>query len=460
MAIADVLFLPWPSWAKLGFVLGGLLVIVGCIAGVVKVMKWRKMLRLEKATSAQAERGEMTTSVGVLVGRPFGVRALDEDSSIEGVWNAHTSTPLHGPSRNSSPLLQPLRKSKRPKRDISTSSIPTIDLGEPSSAQATVPMAPRPPHDEPAESPEAHPARRKKTNSITINYSGPSSRARSAAVGAEAEKQTLLTETSYTTAPSQYSSSADGSTTKMRVRVSPKRDSGLRKFVIGGRSHTVASKAVPPVDHTDVIRRMEAHRRLHSAESGQLTPRLRPKSEDNATVVTDYCACDEDSSSSGYRTKPKTVSQTSIQSRAGIIEGRAPTKLPPSAWTRRTRELLDESMMRQVSVATTVDTAPSLCSDTTYSTAVPNIELGPIENKHARKVNDGFEILPAGTFSKEPEVNVLSVWPDVLIGTDDSHRKGKRLKKHKRATSNNSQASRSSSESQRSGRFALMHAVY
>jgi hypothetical protein len=239
----------------------------------------------------------------------------------------------------------------------------------------------------------------------------------------------------------------------------------------------VTSKVVPPVDHTDVIRRMEAHRRLHSAESGQLTPRLRPKSEDNATIATDYCACDDDSSSSGKRTlswpaveniklgsntpqKPKLVSQSSAQSRTGIIETRAPTKLPPSAWTRRTQELLDEKMIRQVSVAETVDTTPSLCSDTTYSTAVPNIELGPIENKHSRKINDGFEILPAGTFSKEPDVKVLSVWPDVLGATDDRHRKGKKLQKHKRATSNNSQASRASSESQRSGRFALMHAVY
>lgn len=98
-------------------------------------MKWRRLLRLEKEAEARAERGEMTKTA--VISLPFGIMALNDDSSVEGVWNARTATPLHGPrSKNSSPLFEPLRKVKRSKRDTSVSSIPSLDIGEPSSATA------------------------------------------------------------------------------------------------------------------------------------------------------------------------------------------------------------------------------------------------------------------------------------------------------------------------------------
>ena len=158
MAVADVLFLPWPSWAKLSFVsheilgysqislirlqvLGGLLIIVSSIAGVTKVMKWRKLLRLEKECADKEKSGETTAMVATPVILPFGVRALDKDS-IEGVWNARTATTLHGPrSKNSSPLIQPLRVMRKSKRETSVSSIPSLEIGEPSSAATPGMMA-------------------------------------------------------------------------------------------------------------------------------------------------------------------------------------------------------------------------------------------------------------------------------------------------------------------------------
>lgn len=110
--------------------------MVGSIATTVKIMKWRRMLRLEaRVTEEEAERGELPVRVETGIQTEFGVKALDEGSSIEGVWNAHTVTPLQaGRSRHNSPSFNPMKMFRRSRRNSLVSTIPPLDISIPSAA--------------------------------------------------------------------------------------------------------------------------------------------------------------------------------------------------------------------------------------------------------------------------------------------------------------------------------------
>jgi hypothetical protein len=96
-----------------------------------KIRNWRKTVKFERlAAEEQAERGEIVETVRTSEEIPFGIKALEEEPAIEGVWNARTATPLHTPpgSRGSSPRLGPSRKWHRSKRSSSISSISRLDI--------------------------------------------------------------------------------------------------------------------------------------------------------------------------------------------------------------------------------------------------------------------------------------------------------------------------------------------
>ena len=98
-----------------------------------KLRNWRKTRRFERQTAVeQAERGEMVQGVQSINDIPFGVKALEEEPAIEGVWNARTITPLHTPpgSRGSSPRLGPARLWLKNKRGSSVASISGLDIEE------------------------------------------------------------------------------------------------------------------------------------------------------------------------------------------------------------------------------------------------------------------------------------------------------------------------------------------
>lgn len=177
--------------ADISQVLGGLLLVVVFIAITVKVMNWRRLLRLERqAVEDSAERGDIAQPTSTSTDLPFGVKALNEGSGIEGVWDARTTTQLHGPtSRNRSPLIRPAKMFPLSKRGTSTSSAPTLDT-TPASGDANSPgswtelldqvarsktmLEPATPPQRPQEEPARTPLpTRKKSKSITISYSGP-----------------------------------------------------------------------------------------------------------------------------------------------------------------------------------------------------------------------------------------------------------------------------------------------
>ena len=99
-----------------------------------KLRNWRKTIKFERQSAVeQAERGEMVQATPVKEEIPFGVKALDEEPAIEGVWNARTVTSLHTPpgSRGTSPRFGPSRLWQKSKRGSSVSSISRLDVEEP-----------------------------------------------------------------------------------------------------------------------------------------------------------------------------------------------------------------------------------------------------------------------------------------------------------------------------------------
>lgn len=485
--------------------------VVVFIAVTVKVMNWRKLLRLERrVVESQAERGEIPTSVRTSADRPFGVKALNECSSIEGVWDARTTTPLHGPSsRNSSPLIRSAKKLRRSNQG-SVSSIPSLDISEPSpdakaagswssllekGAQSTEMTMPSTAPEESSEQASTMLPKRGKARSITISYSGPSSRPNESMTAPAFETEGLLCKLLTLASmdiTDNFLDSTDSvganvtavqssmSGPKLRIRRSfTLSNEKRRRFVIGGRSSpdkTAGKTAKPEKIEVDVIDRMNAHRRLHSAEQGQLIPRTRPHSEDNARTDVDYCSCDEGDVASNRTVSwpannnvrlskkpvqpPSQVATAPFVPQGEIVATHFPPKPCPSAWTGRTQDMLDDQLLRNVSAGDTLAT-PSLCSDATSSTPSTTDDRISIENKTARKINQGFEILPAGSLQKQADLKVNSVWPEASSETDDKKKKPKKLqKRQRRSSSASSRELRSSSESARSPHFALMRAVH
>jgi hypothetical protein len=97
-----------------------------------------KLRRIEKGLLEKAERGELEQSIGLSEEIPFGIKALQEEPAIEGVWNARTATPLHTPpgSRGSSPRMGPLSRWHRSKARSSASSISRLDIDEKAQAMS------------------------------------------------------------------------------------------------------------------------------------------------------------------------------------------------------------------------------------------------------------------------------------------------------------------------------------
>ncbi len=121
-------------------------VIVLCLASAMKFRNWRKVLRFERWTAIeQVERGETIQRIQLNKDIPFGIKALEEEPAIEGVWNARTVTPLHTPpgSRGSSPRLGPSRLWLKDKRGSSVSSISGLDMEVPAQVSTLPSMHPR-----------------------------------------------------------------------------------------------------------------------------------------------------------------------------------------------------------------------------------------------------------------------------------------------------------------------------
>ena len=300
------------------------------------------------------------------------------------------------------------------------------------------------------------PTRRKKSNSVTISYSGPSTKTK---IGNNQEAVPLPTQ------PPLRSRS--------KLRISPPRsrsDSGKRKFIIGGRRDTHRDVLAVPSQYQDVIESMDAHRRKHSAESGQLTPRIsRRTTEDpgthdsqlendaylNASRTVSWPQRDGDLrlGSSAAQKAERRVSPSAVPFRASI-ETQPSLRPPPSAWTSRTRDMMKEKLSERVpATVEPLPSTPSMCSLTTLSDFTAATQPVSVANTKTRKVNDGFEVLPAGTFDQDLASNAPGTWPVPLRDSSNKSRQRRKLQKRSRSRSVSSKSSNESRRSMDFGKF-------
>ena len=195
---------------------------------------------------------------------------------------------------------------------------------------------------------------------------------------------------------------------------------------------------------------MNAHRKMHSAESGQLIPRNRRHTAD----IPDYIekrSMDDDVSSRilswPHRDKSIKLSQKlpkkaerrmsppAVPHRASI-EIDPPSKVCPSAWTDRTQEFMNEKLAEnRVPGAYVASTIASSGSSSTLSATTAPTEALSIPNTQTRKINDDFEVLPAGTLAKEPLVKSFGLWPPPFVEKFNTKKKQNKLKKRVRSDS-------------------------
>jgi hypothetical protein len=272
------------------------------------------------------------------------------------------------------------------------------------------------------------------------------------------------------------SSDSEVAQPRLRLQTPPKRTGSLRhKFVIGGRPNLQQTQAGLQEEDQSAIDRMNAHRKLHYAESGQLLPRARRHTTEIPGCREDTSADDESASPTRTLSWPATensvrlsqklprkpekrTSPPAIPHRASI-EAKPPQKACPSAWTNKTQGLLNERLAANRSSKT--DTSlPSLYSSTTLSSTAPTRDVVSIPNSQIRKINEGFELLPAGTLEKEPEFRIMGLWPATIAGKPSKKEKPNKLQKRCRSGSASTTSSSSrKAEDLNSEDFVLRHTV-
>jgi hypothetical protein len=217
---------------------------------------------------------------------------------------------------------------------------------------------------------------------------------------------------------------------------------------------------------------MEAHRRLHSAESGQLVPRTRPRSEDNAWAKENYCICEEKDSSdravswpsadklrllSAQSQKPTTKTAPAVEPQHAVVESTSQGKVCPSAWSSRTQDLVDGQLSRHVSIAGSLVSPPSLCSETTISSFTTAEATPPPDKRASSHIDDELELasLPSA-YQKSTSTN--RKWLDYSAA--QGYQQSDTLERPAQQQRPSSRRSSISSSSKRAGKFTLMHRIF
>ncbi|KAK6958068.1 hypothetical protein Daesc_000861 [Daldinia eschscholtzii] len=139
-------FVNWQLWQQMTFVLAGAIVLV-FIAGLIKLwwlsrfLKKHTILDLEK----KARQQEMERS-GLPLGRkidiPFGVRAIQSGIEVDGIWISTPNTPLitpSSPSFASSSTLEPETRLKGKEKELAVHTATTVVEVEPTPEQSPLP---------------------------------------------------------------------------------------------------------------------------------------------------------------------------------------------------------------------------------------------------------------------------------------------------------------------------------
>lgn len=420
-----------------------------------------------KKRKADLERAEIRLRAQSLDGVPFGDKALNEEPEIEGVWNSRASTPLQSPvlgPRSSSPSRISINMFSKSRRNSSISSLTNLTLPETTRVLHTPPetdnssvaaistgstaVAPNP-----------------RRRSVTIRaMSTQDLTSTSAKNGTREEFAFPVSIANGILGEMNVCSSSSARTRKSRVSTDPGTSTPIhehrgRTVVIGGSSTNSSSLERTPTTKK-ALARMEAHRKFHAAESGQLQPRSPPFEESKPR----HKHTNSDSILPGHEAA-RAVSWPITPGEALIIDFNAPqkvqtmksppvvpfrahiethttTKTAPSAWTNRTQGMLDEKLEVQ-------DTKRKITT-VNNDTGKPQREASAIANQKAakkeeetvsllgtqqRRVNSGFEILPAGTLYDEHFAEEFGFLKQPLRETSNETAKPRKLQKRNRSNS-------------------------
>ena len=116
--------------------------ICTCAGFVTKFVLWGKKKRIKRRLGQEeAERGEVELTTPIDNDTLFGIKSMDDEAEIEGLWNAQTLTALHIPPgliRDSSPSLRPRKKLSKSQRASSISAVTPLDMEGPDQAEAQI----------------------------------------------------------------------------------------------------------------------------------------------------------------------------------------------------------------------------------------------------------------------------------------------------------------------------------
>ncbi|KAI1657145.1 hypothetical protein F4813DRAFT_93200 [Daldinia decipiens] len=139
-------FVNWELWQQMTFVLAGAIVLV-FFAGLIKLwwlnrfIKKHTILDLEKK-ARQQEMQRSGLPIGKKVDIPFGVRAIQSGIEVDGIWISRPNTPLitpTSPSFASSSTLEPESRLKGKEKELAVHTATTVVEFEPTPEQSPLP---------------------------------------------------------------------------------------------------------------------------------------------------------------------------------------------------------------------------------------------------------------------------------------------------------------------------------
>ncbi|KAI1770887.1 hypothetical protein F4818DRAFT_224819 [Hypoxylon cercidicola] len=132
-------FVNWELWQQMTFVLAAAIVVVFC-AGLIKLwwlsryLKKHTVLDLEKR-ARQTEMQKTGLPASKRIDIPFGVRAIQSGIQVDGIWISQPSTPVlvsqRSPSLSSTSTLEPDSRSKGKERELSVHLSTTVTEVQP-----------------------------------------------------------------------------------------------------------------------------------------------------------------------------------------------------------------------------------------------------------------------------------------------------------------------------------------
>lgn len=418
---------------------------------------------------------------------PFGVRAMMHDPDVDGVWNSRASTPLHSPilgPRNTSPSRNPFSRSRR----SSSLSIIKVNITDPKITPLVA--ASRIAQVDGAFS--LHRTCKSSTSPVTtpkrvVSESSWQSSTPTCAVTLDTTPRRRSV-TIRATPPANVPPSSSHTSIRGELSVTPSTVNTLTLTLTDSRTSrmhehdwTDRSSAVttpeqrrrsllienPSPSDKDLNRtpttkkaldRMEAHRRFHAAESGQLHPRSKSSSTGSSVhehTVSKHLLLDSENTRAvswpimageilvNFEPSQKVQTMTSPQ----VVPFRAfvemhpppPTKAPPSAWTARTQGLMDDKLhvcqrippsRKRVTIS---NNSPFRISTPLDGATADVEEKFSTLSTQTRTVNAGFEVLPAGALDFEKSARVFSFARRPLGEKSNDTSKPRKL--HKRSLS-------------------------